>query len=281
MTVETFDYKNHGVPIFSKHEWMFDVEKRSIYYPDFCFDVIITYRNPRNTEEIRKVRVHRNVTQMENFMWSQLSLNDIELKEMERLREFLTMNPTLIYWDLVLGFYHSLGWKSIFEKKNISLEVIDSSILRTKVYLGIYRWKGLILKLYRINPENNPKYSRGLLGLTKAEIVTPILYLKGSKKEERTLINIVKMQQRIRKFIVDGFWNDMQLTMARKLIARDPWIHPWKGNDADLKGAMLLEESELTKREKMTPQKYREILQTALNDLFWVSNHGVSSGRED
>ena len=268
MTVETFDYKNHGVPIFSKHEWMFDVEKRSIYYPDFCFDAIITYRNPRNTEEIRKVRVHRNVTQLENFLWCQLRLDEIEHRELDRLQEFIDMKPTLIYWDLVLGFYHSLGWKSIFEKKNISLEVIDSSILRTKVYLGIYRWKGLILKLYRINPENNPKYSRGLLGLTKAEIVTPILYLKGSKKEERTLINIVKMQQRIRKFIVDEFWNDMQLTMARKLIARDPWIHPWKGNDADLKGAMLLGETELTKREKSTPKKYEAILRETIKDLF-------------
>jgi len=268
MTVETRDYINHGVPIFSKHERMFDVEKESIYYPDFCFDVIISYRNPRDPEEIRKVRVHRNVTQLENFLWCQLNLDEIESKEIDRLREFLAMKPTLIYWDLVLGFYHSKGWKKIFETKNITLEVIDSSILRSKVFLGIYRWKGLILKLYRINPEKNPKYSRGLIGLTKAEIVTPILYLKGTKKEDQVLTRIVKMQQKIRRFIVDGFWGDMQLTTARKLIARDPWVHPWKGNDADLKGVMLLGESELSKREKSTPQKYEASLQETIKDLL-------------
>jgi len=268
MTVETFHYKSHRVPIFSKHEWMFDVEKESVYYPDFCFDVVITYRNPRNTEEIRKVRVHRNVTQLENFMWSQLNLDEIERREIDRLREFLSMKPMLIYWDLVLGFYHSLGWESIFKAKNISLEVLDSSILRTKVYLGIYKWKDLIIKLYRINPERNPKYSRGLIGLTKAEIVTPILYLKGNRKEDQVLTRIVKMQQKIRRFIVDDWWKEMQLTTARKLIARDPWIHPWKGNDADLKGAMLLGETELTKREKSTPKNYESTLQEALKDLF-------------
>ena len=268
MTVETFDYKNHGVPIFSKHEWMFDVEKQSIYYPDCCLDVIITYRNPRNTEEIRKVRVHRNVTQFENFLWCQLDLDEIERRELDRLQEFIGMKPTLIYWDLVLGFYHSAGWKSIFEKKNISLEVIDSSVLRSKVYLGIYRWKNLVIKIYRINPENNPKYGRGLLGLTKAEIVTPVLYLSRDGKDERVLISIVKMQQKIRRFIVDDFWNDMQLTMARKLIARDPWIHPWRGNDADLKGAMLIGETELTKRETSTPRKYKAILRETIKDLL-------------
>jgi len=268
VTVETFSYRDHGVPIFSKHEQMFDVEKRSLYYPDCCLDVIITYRNPRNTEEIRKIRVHRNVTQLENFMWCQLGLDEIERRELDRLQEFIGMKPTLIYWDLVLGFYHSAGWKSILEKKNITLEVIDSSILRSKVYLGIYKWMSLIVKFYRINPENNPKYGRGLLGLTKAEIVTPALYLKGDGREERALVSILKMQQRIRRFVVEDFWSEIQLTMARKIIARDPWINPWRGNDADLKGAMLIGETELTKRERSTPEKYRAELQEVIKEVL-------------
>jgi len=76
------------------------------------------------------------------------------------------------------------------------------------------------------------------------------------------------MQQKIRRFIVDDFWSDMQLTMARKLIARDPWIHPWKGNDADLKGAMLIGETELTKRETSTPRKYKATLQETIKELL-------------
>jgi len=135
VSIETLNYVPHGPVIFEKSESMFDTDKKSMYYADYCFDVIITYRNPRKTEEIKKVRVHRNVTQMENFLWSQLSLSEIESLEVKRLEEFLAMQPTLIYWDLVLGMYHSAGWDKIRQKLGM-LETLDERIIATKLYLN-------------------------------------------------------------------------------------------------------------------------------------------------
>jgi len=264
ITVETPNYVPHGSIIFEKSESMFDTDKKSLYYVDCCFDVIITYRNPRNTSEIKKIRVHRNVTQIENFMWSQLDFPNIEILERERLLEFLAMQPALIYWDLVLGMYHSADWDKIRQKLG-NLETLDERIIATKLYLVNYRWKGMLLKFYRINPENNYKYSRGLLGLTKAEIVCPIFYVKPETKQE-AFLDVLKALQTLRRTIMEPCWKDMQFDIAKKLIARDPWIHPWSGNDADLQGIMLLGEKELTEREKMTPEKYLETVNNAIKE---------------
>jgi len=224
ITVESLNYVQHSQLIFEKFESMFDVEKRSLYYPDYCFDVIITYRNPRHVEEVRKVRIHRNTTQMENFLWSQLSLEEVEACEQKRLIEFLSMKPTLIYWDFVLGIHHTAGWDKVWNEVFGNFETIDQTIRGTKLYVANHRWKSLQIKFYRINPERNLKYNRGLMGLTKAEIV------------------------------------------AKKLIARDPWIHPWKGNDSDLQGAMLIGERELTEREKTTPDNYLQRVKMAIRE---------------
>jgi len=266
ITIETSNYVAHGSVIFEKNESMFDTEKKSLYYADYCFDVIITYRNPRKTEQIKKIRIHRNVTQMENFLWSQLSLPEIEALEMKRLQEFLSMEPTLIYWDFVLGTYHTAGWEKIWTHAWEDFETLDKRVIQTKLYLANYRWKGLLLKFYRINPERNFKYSKGLIGLTKAEIVCPIFFVKPETKHV-TFLEVLIALQSLRRKIMEPVWKEMQFDIAKKLIARDPWIHPWKGNDADLQGTMLFEERELTEREKMSPEKYLEIVNMAIRGL--------------
>jgi len=270
MTVETLHYKPHGNIVFQKKESMFDTEKESLYYSDYCFDVLITYRNPRNIAQIRKVRIHRNVTQLENFMWSQLPLPIIEELEKQRLCEFLDMQPSLIYWDFVLGIYHTAGWERVMESLG-DKQILDERIIATKLFLGNYRWQDLLLKFYRINPERNFKYSKGLLGLTKAEIVCPIFYLTpidqnlGSKN--KLFSELLDSLHSLRRMIMQPFWKEMQFDIAKKLIARDPWVHPWKGNDADLQGSMLFGERELTQREKMPPEKYLTLVLSALQYL--------------
>jgi len=272
-------------PIYSRHERMLDVEKLSLYYPDCSVITVLTYFDPRRDQEHKnplRHYVHTLCTQFQNFLFSQLPLSQIEEREFACLKDFIEMKPQTILFDLVLGWWDTQAWRSIFpfftethyyrydsetDVDMLEVEADDLVYVRRKVKIAKYQWNNLELKFYRMNVQNNPdhkaKYPRGWDGYTKAEIVTPKFgdfRTPLTDEEYPQITEILTRLQGIRRKLLGEKWMEIQREVSQKTYARSSWINCWSSTESMLQGALERMETELTERKKMTPDSYLSIL---------------------
>jgi hypothetical protein len=254
-------------PIYTKTEKALDVEREVFYYPNCEVHSVVRYYDPRRDKlhaNPLRTRVHRVMTQFENFLVTQLTLEELSEKELLVLNNFLEMNPEQVYFDLVVGWYHTEGWREIFKPFG-QIEFADDMVyIRRKVKLAKYYIRGVDFKFYRLNPEENRdhalKYPYGWMGLTKCEIPTPILYLD----KDDVVLQILIALQEIRQKLVKDKWNQIQFEVGAKTYARSDLLYAWSCNDHNLRGTLKLEETELTKRQMMPGKEYLSLLQAFL-----------------
>jgi hypothetical protein len=263
LVIQTTDsYKYPLKPIYVKTETMLDVERQVMYYPDCEIHSIVQYFDPRkdkNHERPLRTRIHKIMTQLENFMFSQLTLEEITQKEIVFLHNMCEMNPVQIYFDLVVGWYHTEGWRKLFQPFGEVNFADDLIFIRHKVKLAKYHIRGVDFKFYRMNTDENMthrlKYPFGWMGLTKCEIPTPILLIENDKDAALLLQTLAELQK-IRKTIVGEAWTQIQFEVGAKTYARSDSLYAWSGNDQNLQGTLKIDQTELTKRERMSIQDY-------------------------
>lgn len=274
-------FKLDKKPIYRRHEWMLDVEKTALYYPDTSIWTILTYFDPRRDQEHKHPKqtyVHRLSGQFENFLFSQLSLSQIEIRELEALTDLLQMNPSTCLFDFVLGWWDSQAWRSTFPffgenvfeswKAPSNAQTDDLVFLQGKAKIAKYCWRGLDIKFYRMNPEVNRnhmlKYPFGWAGYTKAEIVTPKFgdyRYPLAEKDHMTIYSILEQLQKLRQSLLREKWLDIQHEVTQKTYARNDRLYCWSSTETTLQGSMTQIETELTQRQKQSPQAYLQTLE--------------------
>jgi hypothetical protein len=271
----TKEYAYPLQPVYTKIERALDVERIVHYYPNCEIHSIVKYFDPRRDKEHKsplRIRVHKIMTQFENFLFSQLPLEDIASNEMTLLTNTLEMNPEQVYFDLIVGWFHTQGWQVVFKPFGEMKFADDMIFVRKKVKLAKYHMQGVDFKFYRMNPEENRehalKYPFGWMGLTKCEMPTPILLL-SNEKDCNILQQALAELQRIRENIVKDKWEQMQFEVGAKTFARSDSLYAWSGNDQNLRGTLKIEETELTKRERMPVTTYFDVVKQ-----FIASNKG-------
>lgn len=265
------EYKWPLKPVYTKTEKALDVERTVYYYPNCEVHSIVTYFDPRRDKDHKnplRVRVHRVMTQFDNFLFSQLSLEEIAERETVLLNTFLEMNPEQIYFDLVVGWYHTEGWKELFHPFS-SVDYADDMIyIRRKVKLAKHHIRGVDFKFYRMNTDENRehalKYPFGWMGLTKCEVPTPILFV--DRDDSNSAMRVLAALQAIRGRLVKDRWMQIQYEVGAKTYARSDGLYAWSCNDQNLRGTLKLEESELTKRERMPIKEYLDLVETFSED---------------
>lgn len=204
------------------------------------------------------------MTQFDNFLFSQMTLEEIAGRETVLLNTFLEMNPEQIYFDLVVGWHHTEGWKKIFQPFGTVDYADDMIYIRRKVKLAKYNDRGVDFKFYRMNTDENRehtlKYPFGWMGLTKLEIPTPILEIRD-KEGCQLALQILQELQRIRENIVGAVWQDIQHQVGAKTYARSDSLYAWSCNDQNLRGTLKMEESELTRRQRSSARAFMETLE--------------------
>jgi len=265
-------------PIYTRKEIMLDVEKVSFYYPSGRVHTLTTYFDPRRDKEHKNpkmMRAHTLSTQLESFLLSQMDLSFIENREHWVLDNFVKMKPQLLYYDFVMGFWHTNGWQEVFPAYPLHTgkgwgflpgeewELNDLFYARKQLKIGKYDWKGLDLKFYRIRPEEVKdhalKYPYGFNGLTKCEICTPILI--DIPEEGIEVRGTLTYLQVIRRKLLGNVWNRIIEDVARKVYARTDKLFPWSSTDQPLQGSEKAYESELTQRRKVSVEEYLKLLQ--------------------
>jgi len=249
--------------VYIKTEKALDVERVVYYYPNCEVHSVVKYFDPRRDKEHKnpiRTRIHRIMTQFDNFLFSQLSLTEIAERETTLLTEFNQMEPEQMYFDLVVGWYHTEGWKQIFQPFGNTEYADDMVFIRQKVKLAKYNIRGIDFKFYRMNPDDNRehalKYPYGWMGLTKCEIPTPILSLS----KDNIALQILAELQKIRGRLVKDQWEQIQHEVGAKTYARSDSLYAWSCNDQNLRGTLKLEETELTKRLKDSAKNYLDTL---------------------
>jgi hypothetical protein len=272
-------------PIYTRHERMLDVEKLSLYYPDAQVWTVLTYFDPRRDQEHKnplRTYLHSVCTQFQNFLFSQLSLEEIEQREIDLLTEFMEMLPSTLCFDFVLGWWDTQAWRSVFpfftethhspniaDVEGVTVEADDLVYIRRKVKIAKYPWNGLDLKFYRLNmenPDHKAKYPRGWDGYSKAEIVTPKfgdIYSPLPGSDYLTIFHILGNLQALRQKLLGEKWQEIQHEVTQKTYARSSLINVWSSTEGPLAGALERMETELTQRTKMQPKQYLERLQKA------------------
>lgn len=263
------EYAYPLTPVYTKTEKALDVERTVYYYPNCEVHSVVKYFDPRRDHEHKnplRVRVHKIMTQFENFLFSQLTLDEISGREKTLLDLFLKMKPEQIYFELIVGWYHTEGWRDLlgyFGKVDYTSD--DMVYIRRKVKLAKYNVKGVDFKFYRMNPDENRdhylKYPYGWMGLTKCEIPTPILMCYSGCSN---LPEILTFLQQVRAIIMREKWEQIQNEVGTKTYARSDALYAWSCNDQNLRGTLKIEETELTKREKTPNEKYLETLRQFL-----------------
>lgn len=257
------EYKWPLKPVYTKIEKALDVERIVYYYPDCQVHSIVKYFDPRRDKDHKnplRTRVHRVMTQFENFMFSQLSLEEIAERETVLLDTFMEMNPEQVYFELIVGWHHTEGWKEIFQPFGTVDYADDMVYIRRKVKLAKYNVRGLDFKFYRMNTDENRehmlKYPFGWMGFTKCEIPTPILLVDGD-----LTLQVLSALQEVREKLVKDRWGQIQFEVGAKTYARSDSLYAWSCNDQNLRGTLKLEESELTKRMKMSLSEYLNLVE--------------------
>jgi len=264
--------------IYWRHERMLDVEKLSLYFPDCTVITVLTYFDPRRDQEHKNPLshyVHTLCTQFQNFLFSQLTLSQIEERELSCLKDFIEMKPLTLLFDLVLGWWDTQAWRRIFpfyteRCDRGEVQTDDLVYERRKVKIAKYQWNGLDLKFYRMNPDKNRghylKYPYGWAGYTKAEIVTPKF---GDTRNPLTeedypkLFEVLSRLQHVRRKLLADHWTQIQHEVGQKTYARNDRIYAWSSTEQPLQGSMAMIETELTTRKKMNPDTYLSILNEA------------------
>lgn len=262
LVIQASEYKYPLTPIYTKTEKALDVERIVFYYPNCEIHSIVKYFDPRRDKEHktpRRIRIHRVMSQFENFMFSQLSLEEICEREVVLLDRMLEMKPEQLYFELVVQWYHSEGWAGVFQPFGGIRFADDMIFIRRKVKLAKYFINGIDFKFYRMNPEENRehslKYPFGWMGLTKCEIPTPIFKIETA--EDLTLApQVLLALQKIREALVGAKWEQIQCEVGAKTYARSDAVYAWSANDQNLRGTLKLDESELTKRPQSSLKAY-------------------------
>lgn len=278
-------FQTNRTPIYTRHERMLDVEKLSLYFPDAQVWTVLTYFDPRRDQEHKKplrTYIHGLCTQFQNFLFSQLSLDEIEEKEIDLLSEYLEMQPSTLLFELVLGWWDTRSWQKIFpfftttvySELPEDVKADDLVYIRRKVKIAKYPWNGIDFKFYRMNPDNNKnhmlKYPYGWAGYTKCEIPTPKFGDFRHPLTEEDLIEIghaLNNLQKIRETLIGPHWKSIQEQVAQKTYARNDRIYVWSSTEQPLQGSMTFFETELTERRKMSPKLYNEKLTALLSQL--------------
>jgi len=75
-------------------------------------------------------------------------------------------------------------------------------------------------------------------------------------------LDVLAELQKIREHLVKERWEQIQFEVGAKTYARSDSLYAWSCNDQNLRGTLKLEESELTKRPKMSVLDYLAALKT-------------------
>lgn len=254
-------------PVYTKTEKALDVEREVYYYPNCEVHSVVRYFDPRRDKmhvNPLRIRVHRIMTQFENFLVSQLTLEELSQKEVVVLNNFLEMNPEQVYFDMVVGWHHTEGWREIFKPFGTMQFADDIVYIRRKIKLAKHNVQGIDFKFYRMNPDENRqhymKYPYGWMGLTKCEITTPILMIDSDKDLQLTLQALTMMQE-IRETLLKDKCGQIQFEVGAKTFARSDVLYAWSCNDQNLSGTLKMEESELTRRQRSSMREFIKTLQ--------------------
>jgi hypothetical protein len=259
--------------VYTRIERMMDSEKHAFYLFDCSVWTVMMHFDPRRDqkhEHPRSVILHHVMTQYENFAFHQLPYHEIRNQESEMFTHFLSFQPKLIFFDLVLGVWDTESWRKIFEFYPFPKETCDIDdlhVVQQRIKFAQYSWKNLNIKFYRLNPEINRnhalKYPLGWAGYTKAEFVTPKLV----NNDIETLKTVLSQLQNIREFWLDNVWQERNKQVATKTFARSDRIFAWSSTEQTLQGSMKLLESEMTTRKIIDPKIYMQDLESIIDDL--------------
>jgi len=259
--------------VYTRIERLMDSEKAVFYLFDCSVWTVMMHFDPRRDqkhERPRSVILHHVMTQYENFVFHQLPYLEIRNQEAEMLAHYLTFQPKLLFFDVMLGVWDTESWKKIFDFYPFPKEpctIDDLHVVQQRLKLAQYCWKSLVLKFYRINPETNRnhvlKYPLGWAGYTKAEFVTPKLV----NNNVDLLKTVLSQLQNIREFWLNNVWAERNKQVATKTFARSDRIFAWSSTEQTLQGSMKLLESEMTARKIMDPKIYTQDLEFIIDDL--------------
>jgi hypothetical protein len=278
--------------VYTRKERMMDSEKLTFYLKNCEVWTVMLYFDPRRDQEHRNPRraiLHHVMTQYENLLFHQLEEHQLIMREGETLASVFRTEPSLLYFDFMLGVWDTQSWKNVFpffpglgnesvhfmQNASASPEqntyTQDYHYSQGKLKICLYNYSGLDLKFYRLNPEQNKnhalKYPWGWAGYTKCEIVTPKFFFPDIVQGKMELEHVIRLLQAIRTLLVGESWDEHSKQVATKTYARSDRIHLWSSTEQPLQGSMELFESEMTRRQNLSATSYILALETIVEKL--------------